>query len=88
MSVSGFMFKNTVKVGGMTARGALRVAAAAGNDVMVGLQEGKQQLEIECKKTAELYAELQAGHERKLRAAQMMREQLAAQQTAKMAAAA
>lgn len=63
MSVTGFVFKGTAKIGGMTARGALRVASAAGNDVMVGLQEGKQQLDIEYKKTAELYEQLKTERE-------------------------
>lgn len=88
MSISKFVMVGAVKTVGATARGACSVAYAAGNDISIGFDAACKETERQVEMTKAHVAQLQDARARKLAVAQQLREQMAVQQTAKMAAVA
>lgn len=88
MSISKFFMVGGVKLTGATARGACSVAYGIGGDLSTGFDAACAETTRQVELTKAHVDALQQSRARKLAVAQQLREQLAAQQTAKMAAVA
>lgn len=88
MSVSKFFMVGGVKLAGATVRGGMSVAYGIGGDLSTGFDAACAETTRQVELTKAHAVQLQDARARKVAVAQQLREQLAAQQTAKMAAVA